>query len=109
MAVDHPGVVDAIGTERASGAVVLTTSDHLEWGDDDRHLLVLQAKINRYLAFIESGGVFEAYPQAAGKPLRIDVICQYPPSEAGERFLAAARAVIEGAGWSFSWRVPARE
>src|SRR4051812_26356010 len=103
MAVDNPDVVDAIGIERASGVVALTISDHLEWGDDNQHLLALQEKINRYLAFIESGEVFESYPQSVGKPLRIDVVCKYPPSESGKQFLAAARKVIEQAGWSLSW------
>jgi hypothetical protein len=106
MAVDNPDVVDAIGIERATGIVALTISDHLEWGDGDQHLLTLQAKINRYLAFIESGEVFESYPQAVGKTLRVDVVCKHPPSEAGVRFLAEARDAIEQAGWLFTWRVP---
>jgi hypothetical protein len=109
MPVDNPDVVDAIGIERDSGIVALTISDHLEWDDDNQHLLALQEKINRYFAFIESGEVLESYPQAVGKPLRIDVVCKYTPSESGERFLAAARQVIEQAGWSFSWRVPTSE
>ena len=109
MAVDNPDVVDAVGIERASGIVALTISDHLEWDDHNQILLALQEKINRYVAFIESGEVFESYPQAVGKPLRIDVVCKHTPSESGMRFLSAAREVVEQAGWSFSWRVPAPE
>ena len=109
MAVDNPHVIDAVGIERASGVVALTISDHLEWDEDNQHLVLLQEKINRYLAIIESGELFEAYPQAVGKPLRIDVVCKYSPTGDAERFLAAAREVIEQTGCSFAWRVPAGE
>ena len=105
MSVDNPKVVDAIGTERTTDIVVLTISDHLEWDGDNQHLEVLQEKINKYLEFIQSGQLFESYPQAVGKQLRIDVICKYPPTRAAKRFLTAAQDVIEQAGWSFSWSV----
>jgi hypothetical protein len=105
MAVDNPDVVDAIGTERATDIVVLTISDHLEWDSDNQHLEALQEKINKYLEFIQSGQLFESYPQAVGKSLRIDVICKYPPTRAAKRFLTAAQEVIKRAGWSFSWSV----
>jgi hypothetical protein len=105
MAVDNPDVVDAIGIERSSGIVSLTISDHLEWDDHNSHLLVLQEKINRYLAFIESGELLESYPKAVGRPVRIDVICKYKPTQTAKEFLDQARQVIEGGGWSFSWRV----
>ena len=104
MAIDEPGVVDAIGTLLDKGEVILTISDHLEW-DDPAHLPALQAKLNRYLAFMESGEVFESYPTAKGKRLRIDIVCQYDPSSHGETFLTNARETITNAGFSLSWRV----
>ena len=103
MPVDNPDVVDAIGTLQDNGEVVLTISDHLEW-EDPSHLSALQAKLNRYLAFIESGEVFEAYPVAKGKRLRIDVVCQHHPNPDGMRFLSTAREAIGNAGFSLSWR-----
>jgi uncharacterized protein DUF6572 len=104
MAIDEPGVVDAIGTLLDKGEVVLTISDHLDW-DDPAHVPALQAKLNRYIAFIESGEVFESYPAAKGKRLRIDIVCQYDPVPRGEIFLTNARASIANAGFSLSWRV----
>jgi hypothetical protein len=104
MAVDNPGVIDAIGADRTTGEVVLTIADHLEWDDGNEHLLVLQEKINRYLGFIEAGELLANYPSAQGKPVRIDVVCKYPPSEAGERALTLASGIIERAGWSLTWR-----
>src|SRR5262245_32341666 len=106
MPVDNPDVVDAIGIERATGVVVLTISDHLEWDATDDHARVLQEKINRYLGFVESGELLEQYPKALGKPVRIDVVCKHAPSECAERFLDRARKHAEGAGCSFAWRTP---
>jgi len=51
MAVDEPGVVDIVSVD-PSGCFVLTVSDHLDWSDTIAHQIVLQEKLNRYLAFI---------------------------------------------------------
>ena len=104
MAVDEPGVIDLIGLEGA-GDVVLTVSDHLEWDAGGEHLLMLQEKLNRYLAFIESRELIEQYPAAVGRPVRIDVCCKYAPTNDGEQFLRSARTTIEQAGFSLSWVV----
>ena len=104
MAVDKPGVIDAIGIDRTTGEVVLTIADQLAWDDGNEHLLVLQEKINRYIGFIEAGELLENYSEAEGRPIRIDVICRYSPSGEGERFLGIAGRTIEEAGWSFAWR-----
>lgn len=107
MAVDSPDVIDIVSTTRDTGEVVLTIADHLPWDEANAHLAVLQAKINRYLEFIQGGQLAEEYQNAKpGTPVRIDVACKYPPSRDGERFLELARETIEGAGWKFSWSFP---
>src|SRR5262249_18572450 len=97
MSVDNHNVIDAVGIDKVTGEVVLTIADHFDW-DEDQHLLVLQEKINRYLAFIESGEILTEYPKAIGKPIRIDICCKYSPSEMGEAFLTRAQEVINKAG-----------
>ena len=104
MPIDDPKVVDAMATVRATGEVVLAVSDHLPWDDPD-HLRILEAKLNTYLGFIESGKVHQQYPASIGAPLRIDVVCKYRPSADGERYLALAREMVEKAGCQLSWRV----
>ncbi len=47
-----------------AGEVVLTISDHLEWNDENEHILTLQEKINRYLGFIQCGQLHERYTHA---------------------------------------------
>jgi hypothetical protein len=104
LTVDNPNIIDAVGTDRATGEVVLTIADQLEWDDSARHLPILREKINRYIGFIEAGELLETYPDAAGRPIRVEVVCKHPPSKDGERFLKLAGGTIEEAGWSLTWR-----
>jgi hypothetical protein len=93
MSLDNLEVVDTVGTERDSGTIVLTIFDAWDWDDQRRHLLALQAKLNTYFGFVESGQIYETYPAAAGKALRIDVIFRYPVPDAALSFLEKAAAV----------------
>lgn len=104
MSIDQPRVVDFIGIEPGVGAVVLTLADHLEWGEPG-HLRALQEKLNTYLAFIESGELLTAYPQAQGKAATIEVVCKHPPDADGVTFLSRAAREIAQAGFGFAWKV----
>jgi len=105
VSIEDQAVVDAIGIARDTGCVILTISDHLPWDEANEHLLTLQAKLNRYLAFIEGGELLEKYPAAKGKPVQIELVCKYPPSNDGRWFLGQAEATVRTAGSSLSWRV----
>jgi len=84
--------------------IVLTISDHLEWDENNEHIFTLQAKINRYLAFIESGELCERYPDARGKKPFISVVALYPPNEIANTFLGRVREVVKDAGFGFRFR-----
>jgi hypothetical protein len=105
MPIDEPQTVDAVGVEKATGEAVLTISDHREWHDAE-HLLLLQNKLNTYLAFIESGEIFESYPAARDRSIRIDVVCKFQPDKIGAEFLSKAESVVRRAGFALTWRVP---
>jgi hypothetical protein len=100
MSVDQPDVVDIISTSK-SGEIVLSISDHLDWTDTHGHLLVLQEKINRYLSFLESGEVYQRYPDASGRKMTIKVVFHMEPNLEANSFLAKARIIVEGAGFEF--------
>src|SRR5262245_20829342 len=106
MPVDNPEVVDAVGTEVATGNIVLTICDHLDWTDAESHLHLLSEKINRYLGFIESGELLENYPSAAGKSVRIDIYAKYPLTEEACRFFDHAREVARTYGVSLLTHSP---
>lgn len=100
MSIEQLDVIEIVSTDRISGHVVLTISDHLDWSDSTAHQLLLQTKLNRYLSFVESGEIVEEYPNAKDKPVVFKVVFQFPPDEAGRAFLARARALVESAGFS---------
>jgi hypothetical protein len=102
MSVEDPNVIDILHSEKESGSVTLTVTDHLEWGDGE-HLLKLQDKLNKYLAFVESGEIFEQYPGANGKTVKINVVCKFRPDSEGERFLNLCREKITEAGFEFKY------
>jgi len=78
MSLDNPEIVDAVGIESASDFVALTITDSWDWKDEAGHLLALQTKLNAYFRFVESGQIWEAYPDAAGRQIVIDIIGKYP-------------------------------
>src|SRR5947207_3950194 len=103
MTVEDPGVVDIVGFAPNRDLVALTIADHLDWGDSHRHLTILQEKLNRYLAFIESGELLRKFPNAEGLPVRIDVVFMYLPSREGEDFIMQADDICVKAGCYFIW------
>lgn len=105
MAVDQPKIIDFVGVEKMTGAVVLTISDHLGWNDSPNHQLTLQEKINAYLAFIESGEIFESYPDSKGRRVVISIVGKHAPDTSGREFLAKVRSVVEKAGFGFRFQL----
>jgi len=101
MSVEETSVIDIIGIDQ-TGQVVLTISDHLDWSDTIAHQKVLQEKLNRYLAFVESGEIIESYPDARNRTVAFRVVFKFPPDASGRSFLNKVEAVIESAG--FTWR-----
>jgi hypothetical protein len=79
--------------KRSAALIVLSIVD--SWGleDERRHLAALQEKLNAYFGFVESGQIYESYPDAVGKPLRIDIIGRAPIPPAGLAFLEKASVV----------------
>jgi hypothetical protein len=73
MPIDDLSVVDAISLD-PHGVVNLTIFDARDWVDEGRHLLAIQEKINTYFNFIQSGQLLEAYPDAAGKKILINLM-----------------------------------
>ena len=105
MTVTDITTVDAIGIDRITGEVVLTIADHLDWQRPHEHLSILQAKLNGYAAFIESGELMTAYRDAEDRRRRIDVVFKFEPTEGALRFLNTAKGTLRAATISLTWCV----
>ena len=105
MTVEQERVIDIISIRRKTGEVCLTICDHLEWSDSSEHQRTLQAKLNAYLAFVESGEILASYPNAKDRPVVIEIAFKFCPDADGLRFLAKALEIISSAGFELRYEV----
>ena len=103
MSVDQNDKVDVISVTE-DGKVKLTISDHLPWDKENKHLIILQDKINSYLGFIESGEILESYPMAKDANLVISIVLKYAPFGDSLVFLSQCSEIVSKAGIGFEWR-----
>jgi HEPN domain-containing protein len=103
MTIEQTNVVDLIGHDEESNRINLVISDHLEWDDKNEKLLLLQEKINSYLAFLEGGEIYEHYPDAEYEGFVIELVSKYEPNEEAEKFLNLAKNTIIEAGFNLKW------
>jgi hypothetical protein len=100
MTVEQTDVVDGIGLGRDGSNVVMLISDHLEWTDPG-HLKMIGAKVEAYANVVRSGQISASYPDAKGNAVVIQLVCKYPPDDAGLQCLASIAEQLEGAGIGF--------
>lgn len=93
MALDDIDVLDAVGSDRETGEVVLSIIDGWDWSEERAHLLTLEAKLNAYFGFVESGQIAEVEPAWRSSGARIEVIFRHPPPDAALALLQTAEIV----------------
>lgn len=104
MSVLNLEVVDFISIDLLGNAV-LTISDHLPWDNGNDHLSALQNKINTYLEFIESGILYQKYPNAKGRKIVIYVTAKYEPNANAKAFFETTNQILKSAGYGFQIEV----
>ncbi len=86
MSVEETDCIDIIRHDSAHEKIIMDITDHLEWDDENGHLLKLQDKLNVYLRFLKSGTVYEGHEEYRGKVFVINVVFEYAPTPAALRF-----------------------
>lgn len=105
MSIEQPKIIDFISINPSTNDVILSISDHLTWELGDSHLLLLQEKLNNYLAFIESGEILQSYPEVKSRSIVIDVVCEHSVSERGKEFFDKAASIVNDAGLRLTYQV----
>jgi hypothetical protein len=105
VGIDNPNVIDAISTSQDGTRFTLTLFDAEDWSDDAKHLFALQAKLNTYFDFIQSGQLIDQYPDAVGKRLLINVVFRIPPIEKATGLLEKADALAPQLGANIGYQV----
>jgi hypothetical protein len=109
MTIEAPQTIDSIGVDKKTERVILKIFDHLDWSNENEHLLLLQSKINTYLSFIESGEVYEAYASANGKEFTISVDFLEKPVSNAIKFMDTSAKIIAEAGYELEYSVDSYE
>ncbi|MGE7849547.1 DUF6572 domain-containing protein [Bacillus paramycoides] len=95
--------VDFMGYNKEEKIAYLIIADELDWTDEEKHIELLQEKINLYLGFIESGEVYERYPEVNGYGFVIKIFGKYLFTEWGKEFLEKVDEVLVEAGYGFQY------
>jgi hypothetical protein len=104
VTVENPSGIDGMGIDKVSGEIVLTVSDHLAWSEDNEHLETLQAKLNSYLEFIQSGQVYEESRKDPGTPVRIDVVGKYAVPDSVQWFFEKVDEIADQVGATVTYQ-----
>jgi hypothetical protein len=104
MSVENLKVIDFASIDK-NGYAVLTISDHLQWDDNNEHLLILQNKINAYLNSIESGNFYSDYPDAKGRNIIIRIVAKYEPNTDAKSFFKKTKEFLQSAGYRLEFKV----
>jgi hypothetical protein len=113
MTVSQTAIVDWLGIEKDTGYVSLTIIDDLDWSAEHTHLILLQEKLNTYLAFIESGEVFDRLLEDVGRDvprstaIKVTILAKFAATPHAHAFLAHATNTFSQAGFSLYHRVVA--
>ena len=67
-------------------------TDGMDWSDMNRHLLLLQDKLNTYIWYIDSGQYKEKYPNVKSVELRVSFLFEEP--EICRKLLERAKQVF---------------
>jgi hypothetical protein len=103
MTVENSGVIDGMGISKKNGDVVLMISDHLTWENEAERFSALERKIGNYIQFSKTQNLVEALPAARGRPVRIQIVYQFEPTETASKFLRAATEQLESLGFGLTY------
>lgn len=105
MSIEDLKVIDAIGDDVEANELTLAISDHLLWVEDPHeHLLLLQEKLNTYLAFLESGEVFEHNPAWQKRVFVIELVSKFLPTGHALDVIEKMSEIVKSAGFRFRMR-----
>jgi hypothetical protein len=95
--------IDIIATRPGSDLVKLVISDHLAWDDVYAHSHLVQAKINTYIAFVESGQLqrVKEPPIPDAPQICIVLAALHPPPPAVDEFLVRVKEFLVSQGIQF--------
>lgn len=76
--IENTDTIDGMAYEQDTSSLILLLADGMDWSDMNRHLLLLQDKLNTYIWYIDSGQYEEKYPNVRRIELRVSFLFEEP-------------------------------
>lgn len=80
MNIEWTEYIDSVAYEEDSRTLIMLLSDGMDWEDENTHLLLLQAKLNSYILYIDTRQFEEKYPQVEKIKLGISFFYEDVPN-----------------------------
>lgn len=90
---ERTNTIDGVALSKEDSKLILLLADGMDWHDETKHLLLLQEKLNNYIAYIESEQYVENYPDA--KTIEIQIKFLFKETHNCKLFLEYAIKTIE--------------
>ena len=103
--VEERGVVDIVAIHAEENLCVLGLVDLERWDDETQHNAALQARLNEYVAYWDSGQLLGDFPDARYLGIQITVFFRHQPDPAAVDWLAQTAANIQTLGIGFSYQL----
>lgn len=103
--LENPNMVDVVAQD-PDGEIAVVMVETRPWTANPDQVEQLKQKINAYAHYVLDGTLTQHYPQAADKPVRIQLDCPEPPTSDIAALIDWATGQLRAYGISF--RVNAR-
>ena len=76
--IENTDTIDGLAYEQETSILILLLADGMDWSDMNRHLLLLQEKLNTYIWYIDSRQYEEKYTDVKKIEIRVSFLFQEP-------------------------------
>ena len=98
MSVVDNKTVDGVALTDDNKGIILLITDHVDWSDEYRHLVMLQEKINVYISFLEARQYEEIYKEEVITYGVIEIHFLYNLTGNAEKFLQSVQNQVAELG-----------
>ena len=95
MSILEKDILDGVAISKKDNNLILFLSDELDFKDEYNHLLLLQDKINSYIAYIETEQYKEEYPDYLFNDIIVEIHFKYEPTNNCKHFIEVVNSIIE--------------
>lgn len=76
--IENTDTIDGMAYEQDTSSLILLLADGMDWSDTNRHLWLLQEKLNTYIWYIDSEQYKEKYPDVKRVEVRVSFLFEEP-------------------------------